>query len=76
MEKGPFWVFFVSCCGRALLYQYSEKDLDLGGELQRQSLDDSLEIFWQEVCAVFLTYCLNPNELNSLFGCFFPKLQQ
>lgn len=75
VQKGSFWVFFVSCCGSVLLNQYSDEELDLGGELQWQPLDDSLEIFWQEVCTVFLTDCLNPNELNSLFGCFFPFVQ-
>jgi len=53
VQKGPFWVFFVSCCGRVLLHQCSDDKLVLGGALQRQSLDDSLEIFWQEVLYSF-----------------------
>lgn len=73
--KRLFWVIFLSCCGKVLLSQCSDEELDLGGELQWQCLNDSLEIFGQEVCTVFLTYCLNLNELSSLFGCYFPFVQ-
>lgn len=71
VPKELLCLFFVSSCGRVLPSQFND-ELDLGGELQRQSLNDSLEIPWQEVCTVSLTYCFNANELNSHFGLFFP----
>lgn len=74
-KKGRYGFSLYLVVEGVLLVQRSDEELDLGGELQGQSLDDSLEIFRQEVCAVFLTYCLNRNELNSLFGCFFPFVQ-
>lgn len=60
-------------CGRVVPNDFNE-ELDLGGELQRQFLNDSLEIPWQEVCTVSHTYCLNVNELNSHFCLFFLPL--
>lgn len=58
--------------GMVLISQCSDEEHDLGsGELQRQSLDYSLEILWQEARPVFLAYRLNPNELQS-FCLFFP----
>lgn len=71
VQKGLLWVFFVSC-GRVLPNHFNDEELDLGGELQRQSLNDSSEIPWQEVCTISLTYCLNLNELSSHFWLFFP----
>lgn len=62
--------------GMVLIRQCSDEEHDLGsGELQRQSLDYSLEILWQEARPVFLAYRLNPNELHSLFACFFLSVQ-
>lgn len=72
VQKGLFWLFFGSSCGMVLPSHSNDEGLDLGGELQRQSLNDSLEIPWQEVCTVSLTYYLNVDELNSHFWLFFP----
>lgn len=74
VQRELLWLFFVSSCGRVLPSHFNAEELDLGGELQRQSLNGSLEISWQEVCTVSLTYCLNRNELNSDFWVVFSPL--
>lgn len=56
--------------GRVLSNHFNDEELDLGGELQRHSPNDALEIPWQEVCTISLTYFLNLNALNSHFELF------
>lgn len=71
-KKGCSGFFLGLLVGMVLPSHSNDEGLDLGGELQRQSLNDSLEIPWQEVCTVSLTYYLNVDELNSHFWLFFP----
>lgn len=52
-RRGCSGSFMYLVVERVLLSHYSDKERDLGGEWQRQSPDDSLEVFWQEVCTVF-----------------------